>query len=95
MIVWWRTSLLDRVAELRQREGRVFLLLALVIGALTGLDSRPRLSGNRGLPRCRASLGWTAEGSPSLRDLGEARWKPPAARGPCPPSALHALDFVC
>src|SRR6202521_2037751 len=34
---WWRTSLLDRVAELRQREGQVFLILALVIGALTGL----------------------------------------------------------
>src|SRR6202165_2817430 len=34
---WWSTSLLDRVAELRQREGQVFLVLALVIGALTGL----------------------------------------------------------
>src|ERR1700694_2319194 len=34
---WRRTSLLDRVAELRQREGQVFLVLALVIGALTGL----------------------------------------------------------
>src|SRR5712671_7688618 len=34
---WWRTSLLDRVDELRQREGQVFLVLALVIGALTGL----------------------------------------------------------
>src|SRR5260370_12679143 len=34
---WWRTSLLDRVAELRQREGQVFLVLALLIGALTGL----------------------------------------------------------
>src|SRR6266446_5180723 len=34
---WWRTSLLDRVAQLRQREGQVFLVLALVIGALTGL----------------------------------------------------------
>src|SRR6202521_5909111 len=33
---WRRTSLLDRVAELRQREGQVFLVLALVIGALTG-----------------------------------------------------------
>jgi chloride channel protein, CIC family len=33
----WRTSLLDRVAELRQREGQVFLVLALVIGAVTGL----------------------------------------------------------
>ena len=34
---WWRTLLLDRVAELRQREEQVFLVLALVIGALTGL----------------------------------------------------------
>src|SRR5258707_3567879 len=34
---WWRIWLLDRVAELRQREGQVFLVLALVIGALTGL----------------------------------------------------------
>jgi len=34
---WWRTRLLPRVAELRQREGQVFLILALVIGALTGL----------------------------------------------------------
>ena len=33
---WWRTSLLQRVAELRQREGQIFLFLALVIGALTG-----------------------------------------------------------
>jgi len=34
---WWRTWLLDRVAELRKREGQIFLVLALVIGALTGL----------------------------------------------------------
>jgi len=34
---WWKTSLLDRVAELRQREEQVFLVLALVIGALTGM----------------------------------------------------------
>jgi CIC family chloride channel protein len=34
---WWRTWLLDRVAELRQREEQIFLVLALVIGALTGL----------------------------------------------------------
>jgi chloride channel protein, CIC family len=34
---WWRTRLLPRFAELRQREGQVFLILALVIGALTGL----------------------------------------------------------
>ncbi len=32
----WRTWLVDHVAELRQREGQVFLALALVIGALTG-----------------------------------------------------------
>src|ERR1700688_5029616 len=34
---WWRTSLLDRVAELRQHEDQVILILSLVIGALTGL----------------------------------------------------------
>ena len=34
---WWRSSLLHRVAELRQREDQIFLVLALVIGALTGL----------------------------------------------------------
>ena len=34
---WWRTWLLLRVAELRQREGQIFVVLALVIGALTGL----------------------------------------------------------
>jgi chloride channel protein, CIC family len=33
----WRTWLSRRVAELRQREGQVFLALALVIGALTGM----------------------------------------------------------
>jgi len=33
----WRSWLLDRVAELRQREEQVFLVLALVIGALTGM----------------------------------------------------------
>ena len=33
----WKNWLLDRVAELRQREEQVFLVLALVIGALTGL----------------------------------------------------------
>jgi CIC family chloride channel protein len=33
---WWKTWLRDRVAELRQREEQVFLVLALVIGALTG-----------------------------------------------------------
>src|SRR5713101_2383121 len=34
---WWGNSLLDRVAELQQREGQIFLVLALMIGALTGL----------------------------------------------------------
>src|ERR1700719_1474083 len=34
---WWRTPLLRRVARLRQREGQIFLVLALVIGALTGV----------------------------------------------------------
>ena len=33
---WWRTSLRQRVVELRQHEGQIFLFLALVIGALTG-----------------------------------------------------------
>ncbi|MGB6632784.1 MAG: chloride channel protein [Terriglobales bacterium] len=32
----WITSLRRHVAELRQREGQIFLVLALVIGALTG-----------------------------------------------------------
>ena len=34
---WWKTPLLHRVARLRERENQVFLILALVIGALTGL----------------------------------------------------------
>ncbi len=34
---WWRTPLLHLVAKLQQREDQVFLVLALVIGALTGL----------------------------------------------------------
>ena len=34
---WWRNRLLRRVAILQQREDQVFLVLALVIGALTGL----------------------------------------------------------
>jgi chloride channel protein, CIC family len=34
---WWRTRLLPRVDKLRQREGQVFLILSLVIGAVTGL----------------------------------------------------------
>ena len=34
---WWRTPLLHRVGKLQQREDQVFLVLALVIGALTGL----------------------------------------------------------
>jgi len=34
---WWRVSLADRMAELRPREGQIFLVLSLIIGALTGL----------------------------------------------------------
>jgi len=34
---WWRTPLFERVARLGEREDQVFLVLALVIGALTGL----------------------------------------------------------
>jgi chloride channel protein, CIC family len=34
---WWRTSLVDLVPSLQEREGQVFLALALLIGALTGL----------------------------------------------------------
>ena|ERR1035441_4001190 len=33
----WKTWLFQRLAELRQREGQIFLVLALVIGAITGL----------------------------------------------------------
>jgi CIC family chloride channel protein len=36
---WWRTPLLQRMARLqREREDQVFLVLALVIGAVTGLS---------------------------------------------------------
>ena len=34
---WWRTPLLYLAARLQEREDQVFLVLALVIGALTGL----------------------------------------------------------
>jgi len=34
---WWRTPLLFLASKLQQREDQVFLVLALVIGALTGL----------------------------------------------------------
>src|SRR5271157_3475273 len=34
---WWRIPLLHRFARLQPREDQVFLVLALVIGALTGL----------------------------------------------------------
>jgi CIC family chloride channel protein len=34
---WWKTLLLRLFAKLQQRENQVFLVLALVIGALTGL----------------------------------------------------------
>ena len=33
----WKTTLLDRIAKLRQSENQIFLVLAVVIGALTGL----------------------------------------------------------
>jgi chloride channel protein, CIC family len=36
-VSWWRTPRLHLVAMLQQREDQVFLVLALVIGALTGL----------------------------------------------------------
>ncbi|MGA2356323.1 MAG: chloride channel protein [Terriglobales bacterium] len=35
--VGWRNKLLRHIADLRQREGQVFLVLALVIGAMTGM----------------------------------------------------------
>src|ERR1039458_5394788 len=34
---WWQVSPLERLAALRQRESQVFLILSLVIGAVTGL----------------------------------------------------------
>ncbi len=34
---WWRTLVLDRLRQLQEREDQVFLVLTLVIGALTGL----------------------------------------------------------
>src|SRR5207302_6835142 len=34
---WWKTPLLDLLEKVRQREDQVFLILSLVIGALTGL----------------------------------------------------------
>jgi len=34
---WWKIPLLQRFGKLQQRENQVFLILALVIGALTGL----------------------------------------------------------
>src|SRR5437588_5485939 len=34
---WWRVPLLRRFGRLQQREDQIFLVLALVIGALTGL----------------------------------------------------------
>ena len=36
-VSWWRTPLLHLRARLQQREDQVFLVLALVIGALTGM----------------------------------------------------------
>ena len=34
---WWKTPLLHHLGKLQQREDQVFLVLALVIGVLTGL----------------------------------------------------------
>src|SRR5271154_2495981 len=34
---WWKTPLLHRVGKLQQREDQIFLVLSVVIGALTGL----------------------------------------------------------
>src|SRR5664280_3848519 len=34
---WWQVSLVERMAALRQRESQVFLVLSLMIGAVTGL----------------------------------------------------------
>src|SRR6266496_4827555 len=34
---WWKTPLLHRLGKLQQREDQVFMVLALVIGGLTGL----------------------------------------------------------
>src|SRR5262245_57269788 len=34
---WWRTPLLHRSSRLQQREDQIFLVLALIIGVLTGL----------------------------------------------------------
>jgi hypothetical protein len=34
---WWKIPLLHRWDKLRQREDQVFMVLALVIGAVTGL----------------------------------------------------------
>ena len=34
---WWEVPLLRRFGKLQQREEQIFLVLALVIGALTGL----------------------------------------------------------
>jgi len=34
---WWKTPLLQRFGKLQEREEQVFLVLALVVGALTGL----------------------------------------------------------
>ncbi len=34
---WWQTQVLDRLRKLQEREDQIFLVLTLVIGALTGL----------------------------------------------------------
>ncbi len=38
---WWRTPLSQWIAHLQQREDQVFLVLTLVIGALTGMAGEP------------------------------------------------------
>src|SRR5277367_5223637 len=34
---WWTTQVLDRLRKLQEREDQIFLVLTLIIGALTGL----------------------------------------------------------
>src|ERR1700737_3406535 len=38
---WWKTPLLHRVGKLQHREDQIFLVLALVLGALTGFAGVP------------------------------------------------------
>ena len=59
---WWRTPLLYLRARLQQREDQVFLVLALVIGALTGLA-------------VVAFILLTERAGMRLYPLGSARWR--------------------